>query len=64
MAVELDSGALPAGYYWSKNFVGSVIGACLLAISLQLGYMLVSTSILLLLILCLFELMHIIACMI
>lgn len=31
---------LPAGYYWSKNFIGSVAGVCLMAISLYLGYVL------------------------
>jgi hypothetical protein len=31
---------LPPGYYWSKNFIGSVAGVCLMAISLYLGYVL------------------------
>lgn len=31
---------LPAGYYYSKNFIGSVAGVCLMAISLYLGYVL------------------------
>jgi len=31
---------LPAGYYRSKNFIGSVAGVCLMAISLFLGFVL------------------------
>ncbi|PYH87454.1 siderophore iron transporter [Aspergillus ellipticus CBS 707.79] len=31
---------LPAGYYCSKNFIGSLIAVCLMAISLYLGYVL------------------------
>lgn len=37
-AVNLDQ--LPDGYYRSKNFVGSLIAVCLMAISLFLGYVL------------------------
>lgn len=35
---SLDAQSLPEGYYTSKNFVGSVIGVCLMAISLFLGF--------------------------
>lgn len=35
-AVNLDE--LPNGYYRSKNFIGSLIAVCLMAISLYLGY--------------------------
>ncbi|OJJ43515.1 hypothetical protein ASPZODRAFT_154411 [Penicilliopsis zonata CBS 506.65] len=38
MAVTLDE--LPAGYYRSKNFIGSTAAVCLMAISLYLGYVL------------------------
>lgn len=31
---------LPAGYYRSKNFIGSVVAVCLMAISLFLGFVL------------------------
>lgn len=31
---------LPVGYYRSKNFIGSVVGVCLMAISLYLGFVL------------------------
>ncbi|KAJ6019441.1 hypothetical protein N7522_001508 [Penicillium canescens] len=37
-AVDLDE--LPNGYYRSKNFIGSLIATCLMAISLYLGYVL------------------------
>ncbi|KAJ5668718.1 hypothetical protein N7462_009788 [Penicillium macrosclerotiorum] len=37
-AVNLDE--LPNGYYRSKNFIGSLIAVCLMAISLYLGYVL------------------------
>lgn len=36
--MQLDE--LPPGYYRSKNFIGSVIGVCLMAISLYLGFVL------------------------
>lgn len=35
-AFNLDQ--LPNGYYRSKNFIGSLIAVCLMAISLYLGY--------------------------
>lgn len=35
-AVNLEE--LPAGYYRSKNFIGSLAGVCLMAISLYLGF--------------------------
>lgn len=35
-ALDLDQ--LPNGYYRSKNFIGSLIAVCLMAISLYLGY--------------------------
>lgn len=35
-AIDLDQ--LPNGYYRSKNFIGSLIGVCLMAMSLYLGY--------------------------
>lgn len=45
-ATPVDLDELPAGYYCSKNFVGSLIAVCLMAISLYLGYVLpVSLSI-------------------
>jgi hypothetical protein len=31
---------LPDGYYRSKNFIGSLVAVCLMAISLYLGYVL------------------------
>ena len=31
---------LPVGYYRSKNFIGSVVGVCFMAISLYLGFVL------------------------
>ncbi|KAJ5543894.1 hypothetical protein N7494_005173 [Penicillium frequentans] len=37
-AVDLDE--LPNGYYRSRNFIGSLIATCLMAISLYLGYVL------------------------
>lgn len=37
-ALDLDQ--LPNGYYRSKNFIGSLIAVCLMAISLYLGYVL------------------------
>ncbi|PCG92126.1 Major facilitator superfamily domain, general substrate transporter [Penicillium occitanis (nom. inval.)] len=37
-ALDLDQ--LPNGYYRSKNFLGSLIAVCLMAISLYLGYVL------------------------
>lgn len=37
-ALDLDQ--LPKGYYRSKNFIGSLIAVCLMAISLYLGYVL------------------------
>lgn len=37
-AMDLDK--LPDGYYRSKNFIGSLIAACLVADSLYLGYVL------------------------
>ena len=36
--LQLDE--LPVGYYRSKNFIGSVVGVCLMAISLYLGFVL------------------------
>lgn len=39
-ATPVDLDELPAGYYCSKNFVGSLIAVCLMAISLYLGYVL------------------------
>ena len=36
--LQLDE--LPSGYYRSKNFIGSVVGVCLMAISLYLGFVL------------------------
>jgi Fungal trichothecene efflux pump (TRI12) len=35
-AVNLEE--LPTGYYRSKNFIGSLAGVCLMAISLYLGF--------------------------
>ncbi|KAJ5937122.1 hypothetical protein N7466_003572 [Penicillium verhagenii] len=35
---EVNLDELPAGYYHSKNFIGSLAGVCLMAISLYLGY--------------------------
>jgi len=37
-ALQLEE--LPAGYYRSKVFIGSVVGVCLMAISLFLGFVL------------------------
>ncbi|RAL14138.1 trichothecene efflux pump [Aspergillus homomorphus CBS 101889] len=37
---SMDLNQLPAGYYWSPNFIGSLIAGCLMAISLYLGYVL------------------------
>ncbi|KAJ9310837.1 hypothetical protein DTO271D3_8880 [Paecilomyces variotii] len=36
----LTANDLPLGYFYSKNFIGSVAGVCLMAISLYLGYVL------------------------
>ncbi|PWY72957.1 siderophore iron transporter [Aspergillus heteromorphus CBS 117.55] len=36
----VDLEELPAGYYCSKNFIGSLVAVCLMAISLYLGYVL------------------------
>lgn len=36
----VDLPELPNGYYRSKNFIGSLIATCLMAISLYLGYVL------------------------
>ncbi|RAL02180.1 trichothecene efflux pump [Aspergillus ibericus CBS 121593] len=39
-ATPVDLDEFPAGYYCSKNFIGSLIAVCLMAISLYLGYVL------------------------
>ncbi|PYI08054.1 siderophore iron transporter [Aspergillus sclerotiicarbonarius CBS 121057] len=39
-ATPVDLDQLPAGYYCSKNFIGSLVAVCLMAISLYLGYVL------------------------
>lgn len=35
---EQDLDCLPDGYYRSKNFIGSLVAVCLMALSLYLGY--------------------------
>lgn len=40
MSRPLQLDELPAGYYRSKNFIGSVVGVGLMAISLYLGFVL------------------------
>lgn len=35
---EINFENLPAGYYRSKNFLGSLMAVCLMALSLYLGF--------------------------